>query len=927
MSTTIPPFIESHVSGHNILFLSDKRELYIAGDNTTNKIGVRTTSTHLTIPTSIGIRLPTDENIVAFKSHPRNIFILTSKQQVIAVHHDDIGDSYKEYSIPEIRNTDVRIDVDPDEPISYNMRAGDLICHDFDFENNIVVIDHGQAPTVSISKGDLDAWVPLSQGAYCSLSEHKQRIYWECAKQRIETDLASDLEWVKSESVLALVFEQISHPIPGNSILEDSASIVETSYAVISPDRLPRVQLNIDSLQEIAKVANNYNINNIAVYRSKYAFPGSMSILYTNVEWVIFGSNTNLYKIRDEYVIEVFNYTSGSAPYSIINHARLPVKRYQRQNNCYVLCLPFKSTGVMTRHLLYFKQGNTHHVVIPHANSSHPVCWFYFESELEIDPENIHWLSYDYSILVVHNGIIYQYRYETQNLEEFMSCNVNHYIARQMYGSELFAYDNNWISSGLQLAAVTRECDLSRYKIEAVYNLRRLSDTYVVLYSNDIGLSTVSISNVAGISTIFFVCVKNLQYSAMIDYNAFIFIEDGYLHIINQKTVCNKVALPVAETLATSIELSATVILRTSDTVYYAHLYENFIFRAVSLIGLTFPTDIKAPLNLINKEQILSLQSSSSSCGDELNLSIHEPVLDIFLNFVSKIEVNSTPTLRCTSSTGTAVSSGARRMALTAVLKEFAAKYLINHNFLTSFNIQKLKQCSDSTLKNIAKTLVFCYNNIRCLPIRFPLSFLSAVQCRLPTTAALEHFANIEDPQAFRNLLQIKDNEKELRNAGAANYHQALCFICKFDESADAKAIICKLAKAFLANVHPECQIQMNLPTFDWCLSGEYKIDPEDFIKYVSIDTNLKNYRDDILNYIRNLDPEKMKRLLLNWSGTTVFYRHGSYRFTTNTKGSSSPVYFATCSRTICVPLDFMQICHKDSWDSIFLVECLHMKD
>src|SRR5437868_13525572 len=130
--------------------------------------------------------------------------------------------------------------------------------------------------------------------------------------------------------------------------------------------------------------------------------------------------------------------------------------------------------------------------------------------------------------------------------------------------------------------------------------------------------------------------------------------------------------------------------------------------------------------------------------------------------------------------------------------------------------------------------VIFHTNNH--LPIRLPLVLVSCLLGREPTISEFEYFTEKEDSQILTSLRAYKHNPQIIKSFGLEfdDYVDCLKYICKYKHISDTNSVlseICETIKTGFWNYGSVKNLSiMNMPTFDYYLSGDYNIDRELFI-------------------------------------------------------------------------------------------------
>jgi hypothetical protein len=192
-----------------------------------------------------------------------------------------------------------------------------------------------------------------------------------------------------------------------------------------------------------------------------------------------------------------------------------------------------------------------------------------------------------------------------------------------------------------------------------------------------------------------------------------------------------------------------------------------------------------------------------------------------------------------------------------------------------------------------------------------PITFLAALLNKKPCVSELEYFIKLDDPETFDNIHKIKDDPEMIKSLGYKNYKNCLQQLCKFyydpETKVETKRINNFLAKGFLEYGPIKNSSQMNFPTINCYLSGDYTLDRKNLLKNLIIysDDNLKmkDYYITVTEIINTLPEDKLLILLKNWSGTTVIKKSYEYKIgiKSDTYMQESNIHFGTCDTNLSI--------------------------
>ena len=244
--------------------------------------------------------------------------------------------------------------------------------------------------------------------------------------------------------------------------------------------------------------------------------------------------------------------------------------------------------------------------------------------------------------------------------------------------------------------------------------------------------------------------------------------------------------------------------------------------------------------------------------------------------------------------------------------QEFIDKYVITKNYMTQFNSQFWK----GNYRDLLKFLIMCVNNVESLEFRLPIAVLEHIAERDATIEELEYFAEKEDPVAFANMKKYKSSISEISDF--ETYDQALKSLIMYDGlKPDIKLNWIELIE------------NINLATIDYAISSDYKINRKEFCNKITIHNKkckkYTNFYKSFANFIKKIDENSFKQLILNWSGNLVFNGE-EYHFYVNKCDS---IHFMTCNRQLTIPKSLIKD-NIEGWDDIFqfiIQPCGQMSD
>lgn len=817
------------------------------------------------------------------------------------------------------------------------------------------------------------AWTPLKMQNFNNLSQEMRQTYLDIASVRIGTDIAMGADWTQNEELLAAVLSQIELRNSENS----ESTIANTSS---------QEEASVNSVQSLTPPFPKYSLTRKFNVRSP--------VVLENVTSIIFGRDVIMYRIdvpdqsteelapkltseltpertpcenstinfnrSTRIIVEHFNKVTCGHPYNLNKYSQIAAKPCEFVN-CRELCLPFNPERfVMTSRLIYCRVDNYHHVIIPSSNNDLVVRWIWFQTDIDVDPEQIQWSVTEDTLYVINLDTIYRYNRISQQLEAFISTNVGYVFAANTtnkLGKELILFDDYALYTQAILAKAadtmffrqfTKSSTSTINDIHLVYSREENSAVTLIgliVYDGHYECRTLSGDlRVTCQNGMLCINVRGLRYHGMLQDNCFVFIENDKLYVLgktNNPWKCNAektlktfstmellmFPLPVPVRAITNVTINSSIVIHTNRQIYYAHLYEQFVFRCISIEPGT--SEFTPPGNYVNSRLFPPPPPVSHHSESSFKIYLNRPILPQFLQFIRDVPVDKLASINCYSQSGKMIGEGNRPLLIDLGLKSFATSFLITHNFVTTFNLDKLTKCTDSQLFEFGKMIVVSINNLmNHLPIRLPLLLVAAIRRRQPTKRALEFFAHKEDETAYRSLKIIENSPEQIQEAGFDDYISGLKFICKYDSIYQnmtvAYRVVNEIASGFLVNTHIEYINRMNMVTLDNYLSGDYVIDINMFMEMIAY-SGPNEYRSPILNFIRNLHQDKLRMLLSNWTGTSVVRKSTNYHIQVSNSEGSAAIHFKTCYFRMVLHPEFFKT-DPSMWEALLTNPCLATK-
>lgn len=921
--------IASYPSGSNVLFVTENRNLYIVGDNSNHKTGIQQGSRFET-PQILSVKLNAGENVSKFVSHSRKVFIFTDKNRLMSLptNNTECYSNFEEINSQNSENS-TNLDDDPDDESDIvEQDLEDLQSQRFAWEGKFLA----PQTNVKVSPDELINWQHLDQISYAKLPRKQQHIYQKCARHFITEHY--DKLLALNEEVSFDVLEQVANPIP--------------AYV---QDLMPSDEIQVDDLLLTQSMCLEYPVRkaltsipeepgkNLPEMYHSYEGVSRQGILFEQITQVVFGISSNFYRIKDKIVVEVFNFTDDFA----IDGSRMSVRPYNQFPDCYEICSPFqKSEWIFTTHLIYLRHNGMYHILLPIANKVAPFIWIYFPAEFEIQPESIHWSSDRIDIYVIHDNTIYTYQHFSKRLLPFISCEVPHILSHHNSDTTLAIMNDKaiYLGSNFKLLRETPADSVNDVHSEILSNLvdihyHSIRKWTVVLIFEEPMLSDVLYSrkvlclNVSGVkyyglimnSCTVFIRGSDLYIVTRIRMDSFAQGIQGLKHRGGYHTYIRR--LPFNESEILSCVMNGSIVIHIRNMIYYMHRYDMFEVRSVNLHDIRSQVPDWKQLKLVNRAMTLSIVSGDSSGSSNWSLRLNSRTPFKLMELIRNMNARDNVNIRVDSISGSSSGGGGKKIFFDYTMRRFANIFFKKHNVVLSLNLDAFSSYTDADLLLMGKMLAFVYNNYGKFPIRIPLLILAAIQKRPPTRAALEFFAQHEDLDALKTLQNIKD----FSETGYDNYHDALRCICHYDNFSDeekhvAYGIACTIANGFLRNCTTNNTHQMNLPTLDYCFSGDFTQDIDSFVRRIIFSDTSESQKADLMHYIQNLSQNKFRKLLINWSGSSTIMPHKNYTITITNSSTKNIISFGTCFNDICLH-DRLFTFDRKLWNQLLLGECM----
>lgn len=629
--------------------------------------------------------------------------------------------------------------------------------------------------------------------------------------------------------------------------------------------------------------------------------------------FVIFKKNNNLY---------FFDCTTNS--YETILHKELDISVLAIDRGFYnysQLMFPFDiSNAIFCDRFVYLYVNGYHHILMGNDRLIEcRIVWLYFKTDLEINHANIFINSDEPTIYVKKDQTIYKYYHYIHQLKpyvtDFIKCDF--VITNDQFHSMMFVFKKD----GFYLD----ESNLTKYV------------DYHPLFDYFIDINTYANSNLILIKTDSPMRYKIDDRNLYLNVNEFLYyklVDNGIIYYDASKTLfyCTNLELPSHQYNTMEVEK----IILESDT-YYIYIFtgvpnpvdnitftnnliliksnENFYYHTINtekfvvenFTVITIQSELETK-TLVIKDHVIR-QKKRFESSTELYISINTNKFRKLLNIMELFRNRTDFDIKYINKNNiVSYGDGPKREFMESAINEFFEKYLIKHNILTTFNLEKISEFLEDELISIGYMLhaVICHS-CNPLPFKLPLILLETVKKKPIKLEELEYFAKIEDPELFNNAFKFRNNLEAFKSldAGYDSYYDLICDVCKYQTNLDKNiSEICKnIGIGFKSYMEIKNLNIMNYPTLDYYISGDPLIDRRLLIKNLEVNSidSETNYTDIVVNIIKNLSEDKLIILLRNWSGTSIVKKNVLYRvdIMKSKHMVNQDIHYATCSLTM----------------------------
>ena len=810
-------------------------------------------------------------------------------------------------------------------------------------------------------------WNALMNDAFDRLSHQDQEIYLTTAKERIQQAIHANEKWTRNSDLLADVLSQIERGAGVNATKTDIPDTTTTTTSTVknsTAKQIPVVKpLSVAECLIAKDLMQRDTISSMAFKAEHSCFT---FLITEGVKSIMFGADEIVYQIGNSLFVESFNYNPKFEIKGMNYYCLVPLRTCCERNHVREICLPFPSLGKcqFIRNFVYLQTASQQHHIIKPINGGTQVLCASFTADFTVNPNNLRWSNLENTFHLRHEGTIYRYLRTQRVLEPFMKSTVSNMFSAGFYSDELCVVDDTGFMCGGGLHKL-RDYDVSFKNMTGLVlfshdgstqcmDMRTFGNNCAVLVLCDSKeqkpkknkkVSKGSFERIKSSHKTLFLETNGLKWWGLISPWCFGFIEKGELYILANKSytwssdlsrkisdfktiIYMKFPIGVSDTDIKSVVFNGGVMITTAYGIYTAFSFNEFRFEFTPFNDSIKPPSNKTsyivPPEMVEKELIVN-QGSSISGTKSFTVQLHNTFLPILIACAEMWSVH-TDLQASNEAYSKSVSSGGgvQRTFLDRALREFRETYFVLYNHLVEFKYECIKDLSDIQLYILGRMIVLAFNNCKShLPIRLPIILIAAIKRSHPTIQELEYFAYKEDPNAYISLKKM--TLEEMQQNSIASYHDGLKSITKLDtcttveNHSDLYCRVRKIADGFLKHSNVHNLFNMNLPTLDNYLSGNYRINVEELIQKLHLSDGPKKQR--FADILRKMSDEKLAILLANWSGSSVFVPKNDYNVSFTLSGKHF-VSFTTCSQEMNLHPNVFSNYNDDEIINILSAEC-----
>ena len=873
------------VHNENILIIDTDNKLWIMGDNLGRKTGFGEKNNPLYSPIFMGIILDQNDTVKRFYSYEHLLAIFTV-QGKLYVSRNNLTTDIRERRHPEVRPCI------PDNDLEYPCHPEVRTCVDNELE-----CPYSDCES---SEDENDSQFNYSDPICCGDSNEENRNTFN--------------NFPSIFRLTTIAMDSITEALNGGSVQNIVTEIMDNVFNNAS-DNDDQSLTNYDYFRQIRQPCC-YGHN-----QRKPSEPG-VDLIEDGIDQVTFTLET-IYFLKNG---KIYFYNQNIKPKSMILTKKLglSVISNREKPSCYQLVFPFDIDDIhFGENFVHLRSGQYNHILSANSSceqkSEKLVSYIYFKLN-RID--KIYYKHLENSVYVRSGNDMLKYYHQDHNLKRLadndrsfitsditLGCLKDDGLYLETPKSTVLKKEVNYD----ELLEFFVDTDIIQNEYFILIDNPNMVERYIVkglnLYFNVHGLTFYHFSaSINGFGLLYYDINNTLYHisdlaveeheSGTIEIDKLVVNEDTY-YIYMFKDFPDKI-----------INLSFTnylVIVQTEDKYYYHTI--NAHFRGSFKVDKFTEIVIKSDLNdvqLVTKHHIVR---SKKVFKHNVNLTVNttSDKLDKLLNIIEMLGENTNFDICYKDWKIISYGNGPKREFMDSAIFQFSERYLKKNNLCVMFNLNEIANLSEHQLFNIGQMLhlVICHSNNH-LPIRLPLTLIAAIAGKEPSIIELEYFSRIEDPDIFDMVRQYKDKPESLKDFCSDTYEGYLKFLCKYyhDTHIDQEMKINKVIATGFKNYNVIKNLEiMNLPTLDYFLSGDYKLDRELLISSLNVRDETKgdiDYHQIITEYIKTLPEDKLIILLKNWSGSSIVKKSCKYGITITHK-QKGDIYFGTCDVNIII--------------------------
>lgn len=905
-----------HLYDNNILIIDNNNELWIMGDNTSKKTGFYKRNKAIYNPININIKLEDNDSIAKFHVSHEITSILTLNGKLYVTKHKV---SKKKKSKSESRTLDYPNGITyPNDPDT----TDDIFNTDDSDEGSTVDSDEDDREIIysdDDTEEEEEEEEEESESDSENLSENKKDFCKLSFKEKKTVDV------------------QIENATADNTV-DSTVANNQIEYT--------------ETYNFYDELVDRINNGDFKKYKEGFV------LVSDNVEMVVHSFMYIYFKIKND----VYIYSESLASHELLfqNNFALNLEIIEKEYVFYYkIIFPFEPEKVIFYpNFIHIQSKNYHHVL----TVSRTACvhdanlrWIYFKTDLDIVQGDIHCDPFENTVYIVKKDLIYKYSNRFQKLLKFENNFTKVIINKNNYDnvSEFFIlkedglYTDNYVLT-------------KKKKSHYLYN-------YAIYNDFDLKISLISCEKEKR-----YILTKDILFFNIFGLKHYYLVEEGLFYFDESETLCCLTKRSLTKSVSnvskiekisnkkfsfniymfedipgpiTNIIFSDYVILIQTATSYYYLTIQLIFDREIMEIDDCYSidnfwvkclTEIKPDLftknTLVKPSQVLYLAPEKKN---KISLSVQATASKFkkLLNIIESIRCVSDFSISFVEGKNVlSYGGGVTREFMDTAVKEFSDTYLIKGNYLVDYDLEKMAAFTNDELYclGILFHTVICQSKCN-LPIRLPLSFHSCILKKDFSLQELEYFAEIENPEIFNLVLSYKEKPDLIIDFGYDSYTDCLETLCKLKNSHSdtlVKEVSNNLTKETLQKNEVEninninkCLRKgfndyfivnklkkMNIPTFDYYLSGKFNLDRGLLIKNLSVtkedSKNVSKFLDFAVQFINQLSEKDLKVLLKNWTGYSVVLKSPYYIHILNknkNKNKKKSVSLTGCKFSTCM--------------------------